>query len=84
MGINAHVNYDLPQAMLSVISPAEFDDQNLVDSRRRDHERIDDVIASRVKDEDNQAVSRIWRMFGLKPHRHLAVAGFGVTLPPAG
>src|SRR3954447_17682177 len=53
LGINAHVNYDLPQAMLSVISPADFDDASLIDRRRRDHERIDDVLASRVKDEDD-------------------------------
>jgi len=53
LGINAHVNYDLPQALLSVISPADFDDASLVDSRRRDHERIDDVLAGRVKDEDD-------------------------------
>lgn len=54
LGINAHVNYDLPQAMLSVISAADFDDPSLVATRRRDHERIDDVLASRVKAEDDQ------------------------------
>ncbi|MDQ6848779.1 MAG: DUF5995 family protein [Actinomycetota bacterium] len=54
LGINAHVNYDLPQAMLSVISPRDFHDERLVHSRRRDHERIDDVLASRVKDEDDR------------------------------
>ncbi len=48
LGINAHVNYDLPQAMLAVISPADFDDEELVQSRRRDHESIDEVLASRV------------------------------------
>jgi len=52
LGINAHVNYDLPQAMLSVISATDFDDASLIDRRRRDHERIDDVLGSRVKDED--------------------------------
>ncbi|UQX89309.1 DUF5995 family protein [Jatrophihabitans telluris] len=52
LGINAHVNYDLPQAMLSVISPADFTDANLVDRRRRDHEAIDSVLASRVKNEE--------------------------------
>jgi len=53
LGINAHVNYDLPQAMLSVISPADFDDASLIADRRSDHERIDGVLAGRVKDEDN-------------------------------
>ncbi|HEV2885319.1 MAG TPA: DUF5995 family protein [Jatrophihabitans sp.] len=52
LGINAHVNYDLPQAMLAVISPSEFADPELIESRRRDHERIDGVLADRVKAED--------------------------------
>jgi hypothetical protein len=54
LGINAHVNYDLPQAMLAVISEADFDDQALLRRRRRDHEGIDGVLAGRVKAEDDQ------------------------------
>jgi Family of unknown function (DUF5995) len=53
LGINAHVNYDLPQSLLAVISPADFADAALMDRRRRDHERIDDVLSSRVKAEDD-------------------------------
>lgn len=52
LGINAHVNYDLPQAMLAVIGPDDFGDARVVERRRRDHERIDDVLSSRVKAED--------------------------------
>jgi hypothetical protein len=52
LGINAHVNYDLPQAMLAVISPEDFTDPDLIARRRADHERIDSVLASRVKAED--------------------------------
>jgi hypothetical protein len=52
LGINAHVNYDLPQAMLTVISPDDFNDPILIGRRRRDHERIDTVLAGRVKAED--------------------------------
>ncbi|MDQ1752405.1 MAG: hypothetical protein QOE71_3461 [Pseudonocardiales bacterium] len=52
LGINAHVNYDLPQAMLAVISPQDFLDPELIARRRRDHERIDLVLAGRVKAED--------------------------------
>ena len=52
LGINAHVNYDLPQAMLSVISEADFDDPELLARRHRDHERIDTVLAGRVSAED--------------------------------
>lgn len=54
LGINAHVNYDLPQAMLAVISPGDFSDPDLLARRRRDHERIDAVLAARVKAEDAQ------------------------------
>ncbi len=52
LGINAHVNYDLPQALLAVISDDEFTDPNLMDRRRRDHGRIDQVLSSRVASED--------------------------------
>ena len=52
LGINAHINFDLPQALLAVISDEEFRDQPLLDRRRRDHERIDRVLADRVAAED--------------------------------
>jgi hypothetical protein len=52
LGINAHVNYDLPQALLAVISDDDFADAGLMSSRRRDHERIDGVLSSRVAAED--------------------------------
>jgi Family of unknown function (DUF5995) len=54
LGINAHVNYDLPQALLAVISDADFTDTSLMTSRRRDHERIDAVLAGRVAAEDSE------------------------------
>ena len=54
LGINAHINYDLPQALLSVITDEEFADPVLIDRRRRDHERIDGVLSSRVAAEDEQ------------------------------
>jgi hypothetical protein len=53
LGINAHVNYDLPQALLAVISDEDFTDPQLMERRRRDHERIDGVLAQRVAAEDN-------------------------------
>lgn len=52
LGINAHVNYDLPQALLAVISATDMADAGLVDRRRRDHQRIDQVLAARVAAED--------------------------------
>lgn len=54
LGINAHVNYDLPQALLGVITVEDFGDPKLLDRRRRDHENIDGVLASRVAAEDNE------------------------------
>jgi hypothetical protein len=60
-GINAHINYDLPQAVLAVMSPADFDDQDLVRRRAADHRHLDDVLSTRVAAEDAQlsAVSRV-------------------------
>jgi hypothetical protein len=54
LGINAHVNYDLPQALLAVISDDDFADPALMARRRRDHERIDGVLAARVAAEDDE------------------------------
>jgi hypothetical protein len=58
LGINAHVNYDLPQALLAVITDDDFTDPRLMDRRRRDHERIDGVLAGRVAAEDDELASR--------------------------
>lgn len=57
VGINAHINYDLPQALLAVIDDAEFQDPHLLARRRRDHERIDAVLAARVAAEDSELAS---------------------------
>ncbi len=54
LGINAHINYDLPQSLLTVISEEDFRDAELLARRERDHERIDAVLASRVGAEDVQ------------------------------
>ena len=52
LGMNAHINYDLPQSLIAVIPPGDFGSPSLLDRRRRDHERIDDVLAARVGEED--------------------------------
>ncbi len=52
LGINAHINNDLPRALLAVISDDDFADPGVIGRRRRDHERIDGVLASRVAAED--------------------------------
>jgi hypothetical protein len=54
LGINAHINYDLPQALLAVIGDADFADPVVLDRRRRDHQRIDAVLAGRVAAEDEE------------------------------
>ena len=52
LGMNAHINFDLPQSLIRVIPSADFASPALLDLRRRDHERIDEVLASRVAAED--------------------------------
>jgi hypothetical protein len=54
LGINAHINYDLPQALLAVITDNEFEDAALIARRARDHERIDAVLAERVAAEEDE------------------------------
>jgi hypothetical protein len=58
LGVNAHINYDLPQSLLAVISVEQFADESLLDRRRRDHERIDGVLADRVAAEDAELATR--------------------------
>ncbi len=48
------MTYDLPQALLAVISDADFTDPAVMDRRRRDHERIDNVLSSRVEAEHDE------------------------------
>ena len=48
LGMNAHINYDLPQALLAVISDEEFGDAALIARREADHRAIDHALAARV------------------------------------
>jgi Family of unknown function (DUF5995) len=52
LGMNAHINFDLPQSLVRVIPDDEFADPVALASRGRDHERIDGVLAGRVATED--------------------------------
>jgi hypothetical protein len=54
LGMNAHINYDLPQALVAVITDEEFDDRALLARREADHRAIDTVLASRVAAEDDE------------------------------
>ena len=59
--MNAHINYDLPQALLGVIDEAGFDDEELLDRRLADHRHLDTVLLSRIDAEQAElaAVSRV-------------------------
>jgi hypothetical protein len=54
LGMNAHINYDLAQSLLAVISEPEFDDPGLLAARHADHEHIDQVLVARVGAEDTE------------------------------
>ena len=56
--MNAHINFDLPQSLLAVIPNDDFTDPTLIERRRRDHERIDHILTSRVAAEDGQLGGR--------------------------
>ncbi len=58
LGINAHINYDLPQAFLAVITDDEFQDEALMRSRAADHAHVDSILVSRVVEEDRR-IARI-------------------------
>jgi hypothetical protein len=52
LGMNAHINYDLPQSLLAVITDDEFDDETVVARRAADHAVMDQVLVNRVTPED--------------------------------
>lgn len=54
LGMNAHINFDLPQALLAVILDAEFDQPEILQRRAADHARIDDILSARVAAEDRE------------------------------
>jgi Family of unknown function (DUF5995) len=60
-GLNAHINYDLPQALLAVIGPADMDDAGLLRRREADHRHVDAVLQARVRAEEVElgAVSEV-------------------------
>ena len=57
LGMNAHINFDLPQALVAVITDDEFENAVLLDRRSADHRTIDRVLVSRVAAEDDELVS---------------------------
>jgi hypothetical protein len=80
LGMNAHINYDLPQALLAVISDAEFEDPAVRARREADHRRIDEVLAVRVGAEDaglqHVEPAPTWRDRALQPANRVATRRF--------
>jgi hypothetical protein len=80
LGMNAHINYDLAQSLLAVISEREFDDPGLLAGRRADHEHIDQVLVARVGAEDTELEALSGRRSGtdrlLQPLNRLATKRF--------
>lgn len=82
LGMNAHINYDLPQALLAVITDQEFADPVLLARRKADHRAIDEVLAARVGAESDElaavsgpsAPTRLDRL--LRPASQLATRRF--------
>lgn len=54
LGMNAHINLDLPQACIACITDEEFADEALLARRSLDHQRIDGVLIDRVRQEDRE------------------------------
>ncbi len=80
LGMNAHINYDLPQALLAVITDDDFADPALLARREADHRAIDDILAARVSAEGDELaaisgpVSSLDRL--LRPLSQLATRRF--------
>lgn len=54
LGINAHINYDLPQALLAVISEDDFRNDDIIAVRAADHAYVDSILVKRVPEEDKR------------------------------
>lgn len=61
LGLNAHINYDLPQALLAVIPHTDFASPEVRAAREADHRHVDTVLGARVAAEDDEltAISRV-------------------------
>ena len=46
--LNAHLNWDLPLALLAVLDEEDLADPERLAARRRDHARIDEILRSRL------------------------------------
>jgi hypothetical protein len=80
LGMNAHINFDLPQALLAVISDVEFGDPQLRARREADHRKIDEVLSVRVGAEDAELQqmepAATWQDRVLQPLNRMATRRF--------
>jgi len=51
VGLNAHLNADLPRALLAVMDDHDFDDETVLALRRADFHHVDGLVARRVPEE---------------------------------
>ena len=76
LGMNAHINFDLPQSLVRMIPPEDFALPDRLALRRRDHERIDGILAARVAEEDlaleRAGGRRTWSDRALAPANRMA------------
>ena len=81
LGMNAHINFDLPQALVTVITDEEFDAPALVAKREEDHRAIDRVLAARVAAEDDELAQRIRARIRAQPAAAAAQPAWLAAVP---
>ena len=48
LGINAHINFDLPRAIAENLDPAELPDFKVMQKRKFDHDQVNDLLVRTV------------------------------------
>ena len=48
LGINAHINFDLPRAIAANLDPAELPDYKVMQRRKFDHDQVNDLLVRTV------------------------------------
>jgi hypothetical protein len=80
LALSVHLNYDLPLALLEVITDAEFEQPAVMARRHRDLERMEAMLADRVRYEsgDSRPVSSSRRLLAsvFIPANRLAILRF--------
>ena len=62
LAMNAHINYDLPQAVVAVVDDDDFADPGVLAGRDRDHRRMDEVLFARLRAEGTDLGWRLRRV----------------------